>query len=151
MRIALGNDHRAFELKNTITRFIESEGHTALNFGCDSADSVDYPDFAALVAGAIIKGKADCGILICSSGIGMSIAANKYSGIRAALCCSPEMATRSRQHNNANVLCLGSDMITAEAALQIVRNFISTDFEGGRHQRRLDKIAGTECSLLDNK
>jgi ribose 5-phosphate isomerase B len=151
MRIALGNDHRAVELKNTIIKFIESEGHIALNFGCNSSDSVDYPDFAAMVADAVIKGKAECGILLCSSGIGMSIAANKHRGIRAALCCSPEMATRSRQHNNANVLCLGADMVSAEVALQIVRNFINTDFEGGRHQRRLDKIAGTECDLLDNK
>jgi ribose 5-phosphate isomerase B len=151
MRIALGNDHRAFELKNTLVRFIESEGHTALNFGCNSSDSVDYPDFAAKVADAVIKGNAERGILICSSGIGMSIAANKYRGIRAALCCTPEMATRSRLHNDANVLCLGSDMINTEAALEIVRNFINTDFEGGRHQRRLDKIAGTECGLLDNK
>jgi len=151
MRIALGNDHRAFELKNTLVRFIESEGHTALNFGCNSSDSVDYPDFAALVANAVVKGTAQLGILLCSSGIGMSIAANKHRGIRAALCCTPEMATRSRQHNNANVLCLGSDMISTDLALQIVSNFINTEFEGGRHQRRLDKIAGTECGLLDNK
>jgi len=151
MRIAFGNDHRAYELKNTLIRFVESEGHTALNYGCDSADSVDYPDFAAHVANAIIEGKAEFGILICSSGIGMSIAANKFRGIRAALCCSPDMATRSRLHNNANILCLGSDLMSTETALQIARNFINTDFEGGRHQKRLDKIAGTECSLLDNK
>ena len=151
MRIALGNDHRAYELKNTIIKFIESAGHTALNYGCDSAESVDYPDFAALVANAVVKGQAERGILICGSGIGMSIAANKHRGIRAALCCNPEMAARSRMHNDANILCLGSDMISAETALQIVRNFINTDFEGGRHQKRLDKIAQTECGLLDNK
>lgn len=151
MRIALGNDHRAYELKNTIIRFLESEDHTTLNFGCDSSDSVDYPDFAAKVANAVTTGAADCGILICSSGIGMSIAANKFRGIRAALCCTPEMAIRSRQHNNANILCIGADMIPTEVALQIVHNFVSISFEGGRHQRRLDKIAGTECNLLDNK
>jgi ribose 5-phosphate isomerase B len=151
MRVALGNDHRAYELKNTIIKFLESKGHTTINFGCDSAESVDYPDFAAKVAVAVVKGEAQRGILICSTGIGMSIAANKFPGIRAALCCNPEMSTRSRLHNDANVLCLGADVITADTALQIVGNFINTAFEGGRHQRRLDKIAGTECGLLDNK
>lgn len=151
MRIAIGNDHRASELKFTIIRFLESEGHTALNFGCDSTEPVDYPDYAALVAEAVAGRKAELGILICSSGIGMSIAANKHRGIRAALCCTPLMATRSRQHNNANVLCLGADFIDTDTALQIVRNFISTGFEGGRHQRRLDKISKTECGSLDNK
>lgn len=151
MRIALGNDHRAYKLKKSIMHFIEANGHTALNFGCDSADPVDYPDFAAQVAKAIIGGKADRGILICASGIGMSIAANKHRGIRAAQCCTPEMAIRARLHNDANVLCLGADFIDTETALQIVHNFINTGFEGGRHQRRLDKIADMECGLLDNK
>lgn len=151
MRIAIGNDHRASDLKFTIIRFLESEGHTALNFGCNSTESVDYPDYAAHVTKAVTGGQAELGILVCSTGIGMSIAANKHRGIRAALCCTPLMATRSRQHNNANVLCLGADFVDTDTALQIVRNFTSTDFEGGRHQRRLDKIAEMECSSLDNK
>lgn len=146
MRIAIGNDHRASELKFNIMRFLESEGHTALNFGCDSNESVDYPDYAVKVSGAVTGKQADLGILICSSGIGMSIAANKHRGIRAALCCTPLMAARARQHNNANVLCLGSDFIDLNTALQIVHNFISTGFEGGRHQRRLDKITEMECN-----
>ena len=151
MHIAIGNDHRASELKFTIIRFLESEGHTALNFGCNSTESVDYPDYAAQVARAVVTKQAQLGILICSSGIGMSIAANKHRGIRAALCCTPLMATRSRQHNNANILCLGSDIIDTDTALKIVHNFINTEFEGGRHQRRLDKISEMECSSLDNK
>ena len=151
MRIALGNDHRGYKLKDAIIHFIETDGHVALNLGCDSTEPVDYPDFAAQVAKAIVNGEADRGILICASGIGMSIAANKHRGIRAALCCTPEMAIRARLHNDANVLCLGADFVNTETALQIAQNFIHTNFEGGRHQWRLDKIAEMECGLLDNK
>lgn len=151
MRIAIGNDHRAYELKKPIIKSLESAGHTVLNFGCDSSDSVDYPDFAAKAVAAITGGTADSGILICGSGIGMSIAANKFPGIRAALCCNAEMAARARLHNDANVLCIGADLVDNATALQIVHSFTTTAFEGGRHQRRLDKIAETERSLLDNK
>lgn len=151
MRIAIGNDHRGSELKFNIVRFLESEGHTALNFGCDSTESVDYPDFAALVSKSVTDRQAEMGILICATGIGMSITANKRRDIRAALCCTPLMATRARQHNNANILCLGADFLDTATALEIVHNFTTTNFEGGRHQRRLDKIAKMECSSLDNK
>ena len=146
MRIALGNDHHGCMLKNAIIDFIKVEGHTTLNFGCNTSDPVDYPDFAAQVTKAIVEGKAERGILICASGIGMSIAANKCRGIRAALCCTLEMATRARLHNDANVLCVGADFVDIETALQIVRSFINTGFEGGRHQRRLDKIANLESA-----
>lgn len=144
MRIALGNDHRAVKLKNVIMKFIESEGHTSINCGCDTNDSVDYPDFASLVADKILREEAELGILMCATGIGMSIAANKHRGIRAALCCSPDMAARSRQHNDANILCMGADFVDIDTALKIVSSFIKTGFEGGRHQRRLDRIAEIE-------
>lgn len=151
MRIALGSDHRGFELKNRIINFLKSSGYEYVDFGCNSADAVDYPDFASDVARSIIKGQADYGILICASGIGMSITANKYNGIRAAICCNPELAVRARRHNDANVLCLGSDFVDEPTAIDITRNFLTTAFEGGRHQRRLDKISKIESVLLDNK
>jgi len=144
MRLALGSDHRALELKETIITYLKANGHEARDLGCFSTDSADYPDFASAVAESVAAGQSDFGILMCSSGIGMSIAANKHKGIRAALCCGPEMAIRARRHNDANVLCLGSDFIKTEEALQTVSNFLSTVFEGGRHQRRLDKIAKLE-------
>ena len=144
MRLALGCDHRGLELKNKIIDYVKTQGHAVQDFGCFTNDSADYPDHAAAVAECVAKGQADYGILVCASGIGMSITANKYQGIRAALCCGPELAVRARLHNNANVLCLGADFISSADALQAVTNFISTDFEGGRHQRRLDKIAKIE-------
>jgi ribose 5-phosphate isomerase B len=151
MIVALGSDHRGIDLKSKIADFLKTNGHTVTDFGTASNESVDYPDFASLVAQSIITGKAERGILICSSGIGMCIAANKYKGIRAAICCKPELAVRARLHNDANVLCLGADFVTVPEALEIVKSFVETGFEGGRHQRRLDKISGIECSFLDNK
>ena len=151
MIVALGSDHRGIDLKSKIAEFLKANGHTVTDFGTDSNESADYPDFASLVAQSIIKGKAERGILICGSGIGMCITANKYKGIRAAICCKPELAVRARLHNDANVLCLGADFVTVPEALEIVKSFIETGFEGGRHQRRLDKISGIECSFLDNK
>lgn len=151
MRIAIGSDHRGFELKKKLIDFLLTNGHLSLDLGCDSLESADYPDFAANVANSILADKADYGILICGSGIGMSITANKYRGIRAALCCNPDMAGRARLHNDANVLCLGADFLNIQTALEIVQTFIATGFEGGRHQRRLDKISKIESVLLDNK
>ena len=151
MIVALGSDHRGIYLKSKIADFLKANGHSVTDFGTDSNESVDYPDFASAVAQSIITGEAERGILICSSGIGMCIAANKYQGIRAAICCKPELAVRARLHNDANVLCLGADFTTAPEALEIVKSFLETGFEGGRHQRRLDKISGIECSFLDNK
>ncbi len=144
MRLALGSDHRGLELKDKVIDYLKSNGHTAQDLGCYSTDSADYPDYASAVAESVASGQSDFGILICSSGIGMSITANKHKGVRAALCCGPELAIRARKHNDANVLCLGSDFISTEEALQTVSNFISTRFEGGRHQRRLDKISKLE-------
>lgn len=151
MRLALGSDHRGFDLKNSIAAHLRTNGHPVQDFGCDSADSADYPDFANLVAQSVSSGKVDLGILVCGSGIGMSIASNKRNGVRAALCCSAELAQRARRHNDANVICLGADFIDPAEALKAVDLFISTEFEGGRHQRRLDIIAKMESDQLDNK
>jgi len=121
-------------------------GHEYQDFGCHSTDPVDYPDIAKEVAEAVASGKFDHGILICSSGIGMSIAANKVKGIRAALCCNAFSAQRARQHNDANVLCLGEDTLEQGLALDIVKVYLSSTFEGGRHLRRLEKIRNLEAA-----
>lgn len=138
--IAIGSDHRGFDLKNIVYYFLCSRGYVVEDVGCYDRRSVDYPDYASVVADMVSSKKADAGILICGSGIGMSIAANKVKGIRAALCFCAETARRSRLHNNANILCLGADFIEEKEVLRAVENFIYTDFEGGRHQERLDKI-----------
>lgn len=125
-------------------------GHGYQDFGCYSSDPVDYPDIAQKVGEAVASGKFNHGILICSSGIGMSIAANKVKGIRAALCCSTFSAERARQHNDANVLCLGEDTLEPALALDIVKVYLSATFEGGRHLRRLEKVHNLERDSLDN-
>ncbi|MHC1578871.1 MAG: ribose 5-phosphate isomerase B [Dehalococcoidia bacterium] len=144
--IAIGCDHRGLALKELIMRFLQSEGHSYQDFGCYSTDSVDYPDIAQQVGQAVAAGSFDQGILICSTGIGMSIAANKIKGIRAALCRSPFTAQRARQHNDANVLCLGAERINRKSAFEIVRIFLTTNFEGGRHARRVNKIRALEST-----
>jgi ribose 5-phosphate isomerase B len=146
VRIALGCDHRGLALKQTIMSLLDELGHDYQDFGGYSTDPVDYPDIAKQVAEAVVSGDFDQGILICSSGIGMSIAANKVKGIRAALCCGTLGADRARRHNDANVLCLGQDALDTASALDIVRVYLSTAFEGGRHLRRLEKIRGLEAA-----
>jgi ribose 5-phosphate isomerase B len=146
MRIALGCDHRGLELKQAIIGLLGELGHDYHDFGTYSTDSVDYPDIAKQVAEAVSAGKFDQGILICASGIGMSIAANKVKGIRAALCCGTFGADRARRHNDANVLCLGADAIDTATALDIVRVYLTTTFEGGRHLRRVEKIRDLEAA-----
>jgi ribose 5-phosphate isomerase B len=143
-RIAIGCDHRGFALKQLIVPFLQNAGHSHQDFGCYSTDSVDYPDIAQKVGEAVASVNFDQGILICSTGIGMSIAANKVRGIRAALCCDVFAAQRARQHNDANVLCLRGGDIDTESALEIVKTFLDTDFEGGRHLRRVNKIRALE-------
>lgn len=140
MRIALGADHRGFALKERLKRRLVEAGHKVEDFGPDSAESCDYPDFACRVARAVARGRARRGILICSTGIGMSIAANRVPRVRAALCHTPDLAERSRRHNRANVLCLGADVITGPTALRIVRRWLAAEFEGGRHRRRVGKL-----------
>ena len=146
MRIALGCDHRGLALKQAIMGLLDELGHDYQDFGGFNTDPVDYPDIAKQVAEAVVSGEFEEGILICSSGIGMSIAANKVRGIRAALCCNTFGAERARRHNDANVLCLGQDTLDIASALDIVRVYLSTTFEGGRHLRRLEKIRGLEAA-----
>jgi ribose 5-phosphate isomerase B len=142
MRIAIGSDHRGFKLKQAIIKMLTDAGHSYHDFGCYSEEPVDYPDVAQEVAQAVAKGDFERGILICSTGIGMCIAANKVCGIRAAMCCNSFHALRARKHNDANILCLGGEV--AEQLAEIVNIFITEKFEGGRHQRRLDKIKAME-------
>ena len=141
MRVALGADHRGFALKEELKRWLTARGHTVVDFGPESGDRVDYPDYAFKVAVAIARHRADRGILICSTGIGMSIAANKVRGVRAALVNSVRLARLSREHNDSNVLCLGADFLSGPGARRIVGVWLKTEFAGGRHARRLGKIA----------
>jgi ribose 5-phosphate isomerase B len=143
-RIAIGCDHRGFALKELIISFLQNAGHSYQDFGCYSTEPVDYPDIAQKVGEAVASGNFAQGILICSTGIGMSIAANKIIGIRAALCHNTFAAQRARQHNDANVLCLRGENIDTESALEIVKTFLATDFEGGRHAQRVNKIRALE-------
>lgn len=140
MIIALASDHAGFELKMKIKQFLEQLGLTIEDFGTFKTESVDYPDYGILAARAVSKGKADRGILVCGTGIGMSVVANKVKGIRAALCTTLEMAEQSRRHVNSNVLVLGGRVIDHDLALQIVAVWLKTPFEGERHLRRVVKI-----------
>lgn len=144
MHIALGCDHRGLSLKQVIISLVSGVGHTWEDFGCYNATPVDYPDIAQRVAEVVAGGKFDRGILICSTGIGMSMAANKVKGIRAALCHNTFTARCARQHNDANVLCLGGDVVERDLAEEIVHTFLDTEFEGGRHAHRLEKIKALE-------
>ena len=143
MRIAIGCDHRGLNLKQFVIRLITEMGHSYEDFGCYNTDSVDYPDIAKKVAEVVTRGDFECGILICDTGIGMSIVANKVKGIRAALCHDAFSASRARLHNDANVLCLGAGR-GQEGVPEIVQTYLSTGFEGGRHRRRLNKIKAME-------
>jgi ribose 5-phosphate isomerase B len=140
MRVALGADHAGFALKNDLKRVLDSLGATYEDFGTDGPGSVDYPDFASAVAREVSDGRADRGILVCGSGIGMAIAANKVPGIRAAAITDAEGARLAREHNDLNVLTLGARSMTLDEASEIVRIFLQTDFHGGRHNGRVQKI-----------
>ena len=144
MRIAIGSDHAGFRLKQVLLEHVASLGHESSDFGCPDETSVDYPDFAVPLAQAVIAGEQDLGILICSTGVGMSIAANKLKGIRAALCHDTFSARRARQHTDANILCLGSWCIGEGAARDVVEAFLGGEFQGGRHVRRLEKVRALE-------
>ncbi len=143
MRVAIGCDHRGLDLKQFVIELVTEVEHSCEDFGCYTTGSVDYPDIAKKVAEAVAKGYFDCGILICDTGIGMSIAANKVKGIRAALCHDTFSARRARQHNDANILCLAIREEQGQVP-EIIEAFLTTEFEGGRHQRRLDKIKDME-------
>ncbi|HNZ54782.1 MAG TPA: ribose 5-phosphate isomerase B [bacterium] len=140
MKISIGADHGGFELKTELVKFIKSLGHTVIDNGTNSPDSVDYPDYAKVVAHDILEKRADFGVLICGSGIGISIAANRFKGIRAALVTRKEYATLSRQHNNANIIAFGGRFIKFEEAKEYLEIFLLTPFEGGRHEKRVCKI-----------
>ncbi|HEY1047100.1 MAG TPA: ribose 5-phosphate isomerase B [Bacteroidia bacterium] len=140
IKIQIGSDHAGFELKAKVIAFLESSGYQVQDFGTYSLDSMDYPDVAHPVALAVLNDENSLGILICGSGNGVCLTANKHNGIRAALCWLPELGALARQHNNANVLCLPARFISEDTALEIVKAYLSAEFEGGRHQKRVDKI-----------
>ena len=138
--IAIGSDHGGYDLKSALIPFLEAKGLTVIDAGCDSSASVDYPQYGKKVAQLVVEGKAETGVVICGTGIGISIAANKVEGARAALCHSVEYAELTRLHNDANVLALGGRFNTVESAKAIVQKFLSTEFEGGRHQNRVNQL-----------
>ena len=145
MHIAVGCDHRGLHLKKVAIEAVEKIGHTFQDFGCYSSNQVDYPDIAQQVTRAVTgKGQCDFGILVCGTGLGMSIAANKVTGIRAALCNDLFTAKRAREHNNANVLCMGENVIGKEMGRAIVEEFLKTNYCGGRHETRVQKIGDLE-------
>jgi ribose 5-phosphate isomerase B len=145
MRIAIGSDHAGFALKEDLRQHLAALGHEPFDLGCSSEASVDYPDIAVPLAEAVRDGDYDLGMLICSNGVGMSIAANKVRGVRAALCHDTFSARRARQHTDANVLCLGAWAIGQGVAREILEAFLEGQFEGGRHARRVDKIKAIEA------
>jgi ribose 5-phosphate isomerase B len=143
-RIAIGSDHAGFLVKETIRKYLQAAGYAVDDQGTSSDESVDYPDYGKAVGERVASRQADLGIAVCGSGIGISIAANKVPGIRAALAHDVNTARLAREHNDANVLALGGRVVTAEAALEMVQTFLATAYLGGRHQRRLDKISKME-------
>ncbi len=149
MKIVMGADHRGYKLKEELKKYLEKE-HEIIDCGTNSTASCDYPDFGKKVAEIVAKGEAHKGILICGSGIGMSITANKVKGAYCALCWDEELAKRARQHNNANIIALPADFIDAEKAKKMVEIFLKTEFEGGRHERRFNKIKEIEKSSGGN-
>lgn len=140
MKIAIGADHAGYALKERLLGKLKAAGHEVADFGTHSTESTDYPDYAAAVGRAVVKNDAELGVLVCSSGVGMSIAANKIHGVRAALGTNPDEVSYTRRHNNANVLAIGAKYTDEATAEALVDTFLSTAFEGGRHARRIEKI-----------
>lgn len=138
--IAMACDHAGYELKEVVKQYIKDKGCEVMDFGTNSAESVDYPDYAHLLGRSVNNGKYGCGIVICGSGNGVQMTVNKYPNVRCALCWTPEIAHLGRQHNDCNVISLPARFIEQQTALQIVEEFLNTEFEGGRHQRRVEKI-----------
>lgn len=141
MTISIGNDHAGPEHKKAILAMLEAKGHEVINYGTDTVNSVDYPDFAHPVALDVETNKSDFGIIICGSGNGIAMSANKHQGIRAALCWTKEIAVLARQHNDANIISIPARFTSITQAIEMVQTFLDTDFEGGRHQNRVDKIS----------
>jgi ribose 5-phosphate isomerase B len=142
--VGLGADHAGFPLKEDLKAWLITGGYDVVDFGTQSAESVDYPDYAAAVGSAVTAGKADCGVLVCGTGIGMAIAANKLPGIRAAACSDAYTARMSREHNDANILALGARITGRDAAIEILETWLAATFAGGRHARRVDKIVALD-------
>ena len=144
MKIAMGNDHSAIELKNIIKEFVESKGYEVIDFGTKTPESCDYPVFGEKVGRAVASGEADLGIVICGTGVGISLAANKVKGIRACVCSEPYTAKLSKMHNNSNVLAFGARVVGSEMAKMITEEWLDAKYEGGRHQRRVDMLMEIE-------
>ena len=151
MRIAIGSDHAGYELKEAVAPSLRAAGHELIDVGTDSEESVDYPDPAAAAARLVGDGEADRAVIVCGSGVGVAIVANKVDGVRAVNAHDPEEAEMSRRHNDANVLTLAGRRFDADAAEPIVETFLETDFEGGRHARRVDKIAAIEAGAAEQE
>jgi ribose 5-phosphate isomerase B len=146
MKIAIGSDHRGFQIKGKLITLLTADGHEMEDFGTQSDQAVDYPDFGTVVAKRVADGLVERGILICGTGFGMAIVANKFNRVRAAACCDEVMAEMCRRHNDVNVLCLPGDLIGDRPVGDLVRIWLATEFEGGRHTRRLEKISSIEQS-----
>lgn len=140
MKIAIGNDHAATALKFEIMEYVKELGHEVINFGTDGNESCDYPEFGEKVGRAVVAGEADCGILICGTGVGISIAANKVNGVRAAVCSDSATARLVKEHNNANILAFGARIVGSELAKDMVKSYLEAEFGGERHQRRIDLL-----------
>lgn len=144
MKIGIGNDHSSVEMKQEIAIFLEELGYEVVNYGTDTLESCNYPEYGEIVAKAVTAGEVDLGILICGTGVGISLAANKVQGIRAVVCSEPYSARLSRQHNNTNILAFGARVIGSELAKMIIEEWLNAEFEGGRHQTRVDMIMDIE-------
>ena len=144
MKIAIGSDHGGYDLKEQVKTWLQEMGHEVEDFGCYSKESCDYPDFGAAAARAVASDQCEKGVVICTTGIGISMTANKVKGIRCALCGDPWSAEMTRRHNDANMLAMGAGVVGPQLARQILEAFLTHDFEGGRHQRRVDKLMALE-------
>ncbi len=140
MKIAIGNDHAAVEMKHQIADYLKELGHEVLNMGTDTCESCNYPEYGEKVGRAVVNGEADCGVLICGTGVGISIAANKVKGVRAAVCSDVTTAHLVKEHNNANIIAFGARIVGIELAKDIVKAYLNAEYEGGRHQNRIDLI-----------
>ena len=147
MRIGIGNDHSAVEMKKEVMKFLQDLGYEVINYGTDSTESCDYPVYGEKVGRAVVAKEVDLGILICGTGVGISLAANKVKGVRAVVCSEPYSARLSRQHNNTNILAFGARVVGIELAKMIIEEWLNAEFEGGRHQRRVDMIMDIEKSI----
>jgi ribose 5-phosphate isomerase B len=141
MKISIGNDHAGVDYKHAVVELLKAKGYEVTNYGTDSVDSVDYPDFGHAVAKDVSEGKADYGIVLCGSGNGIAMTVNKYPKVRAGLCWTKEIAALTRQHNDANIISVPARFTSIQQAVEIVETFLTTEFEGGRHQNRVNKIA----------